>query len=127
MADPATAKVTIVSLLGATAVGAAAELLVEWMGILLGAGVGGLIACSMADELKALPLWQRFKHWGLAALVGGVAAPVAMIAVNKFAGPLEAGSGLTMLPFVSMIAGGFWRQAARRVPELWDKWWGGKP
>lgn len=106
--------------------GAAAELLVEWMGILLGAGVGGLIACSMADELKGSRLWDRIKHWGLAALVGAVAAPVAMIAVNRVLGPFEAGSGLTMLPFVSMIAGGFWRHVARDIPAMWDKW-RGKP
>lgn len=126
MADPATTKVTLVSLLGATAVGAAAELLVEWMGILLGAGVGGLIACSLADDLKGTPLWERIKHWGLAALVGAVAAPVAMIAVNKVLGPFEAGAGLTMLPFVSMIAGGFWRHVAKDIPAIWDKW-RGKP
>ena len=126
MADPATAKVTLVTLLGATAVGAAAELLVEWMGILLGAGVGGLIACSMAENLGDAKLWKRIKHWGLAALVGVIAAPVAMMTVNKVFGPLEAGSGLAMLPFVSMLAGGFWRHVARDIPAMWDKW-RGKP
>ena len=122
MADPATAKVTLVTLLGATAVGAAAELLVEWMGILLGAGVGGLIACSMARELIGSPLWPRFKHWGLAALVGTVAAPVALLVLNKIMGPLEHGSGMAMLPFVSMVAGGFWLHAARLVPSWLEKW-----
>lgn len=96
------------------------------MGILLGAGVGGMIACSLADDLKGTPLWERIKHWGLAALVGAVAAPVAMIAVNKVLGPFEAGAGLTMLPFVSMIAGGFWRHVAKDIPAIWDKW-RGKP
>ena len=122
MADPATAKVTLVTLLGATAVGAAAELLVEWMGILLGAGVGGLIACSMARELNGSPLWPRVKHWGLAALVGAVAAPVALIVLNKIMGPLEHGAGMAMLPFVSMVAAGFWLQAARLVPKWLEKW-----
>ena len=126
MADPATAKVTLVTLLGATAVGAAAELLVEWMGILLGAGVGGLIACSMAETLNGTRLWDRFKVWGLAALVGAVAAPVAMMTFSKVFGPFEAGSGLAMLPFVSMLAGGFWRHVARDIPAMWDKW-RGKP
>lgn len=126
MADPATAKVTLASLLGATAVGAAAELLVEWMAILLGAGVGGLIACSMADTLKGSPLWDRLKHWGLAALVGVVSAPVVMMVANRVAGPFEPGAGLAMLPFVSMIAGGFWRHVARDIPAMWDKW-RGKP
>ena len=126
MADPATAKVTLVTLLGATAVGAAAELLVEWLGVLVGAGVGGLIACSLAEDIKDTPLWGRAKHWGLATLVGAVAAPVAMIAANKVMGPFEAGAGLTMLPFVSMISGGFWRRVARDIPDMWDKW-RGKP
>lgn len=124
MADPATAKVTLVTLIGATAVGAAAEFMVEWMGILLGAGVGGLIACSMAEDLKGMALWGRAKHWGLAALVGAVSAPVAMIAASKVFGPFEAGTGLTMLPFVSMIAGGFWRQVAKDPWAVWDKWRG---
>lgn len=122
MADPATTKVTLVSLLGATAIGATAELLVEWMAILLGAGVGGLIACSMAEELKGTPLWPRMRHWGLAALVGAVAAPAVMILANRLAGPFEAGAGLTLLPFVSMIAGGFWRQVAKDPMAMWDKW-----
>lgn len=124
MADPATAKVTLASLLGATAVGAAAELLVEWMAILLGAGVGGLIACSMADTLKDAPLWGRLKHWGLAALVGAVSAPVVMMVANRVAGPFEGDAGLSMLPFVSMLAGGFWRQVARDPMAIWDKWRG---
>lgn len=122
MADPATTKVTLVSLLGATAVGAAAELLVEWMGILLGAGIGGLIACSMAVDLKGAPLWPRFKHWGLAALVGAAAGPVAMWVLNKFAGPIDVGTSLTMMPFVSMVAGGFWIPAAKLVPSWLEKW-----
>ena len=122
MADPATAKVTLVTLLSATAVGAAAELLVEWMGILMGAGVGGLIACSMARELQDSPLWLRFKHWGLAALVGIIAAPVAMFMLNKVMGPLEPGTGYAMLPFVSMVAGGFWLHAAKLVPSWLEKW-----
>ena len=88
--------------------------------------LGGLIACSMADELKGTPLWPRMKHWGLAALVGAVAAPVGMMVANRLAGPFEAGAGLAMLPFVSMIAGGFWRHVARDVPAMWDKW-RGKP
>lgn len=115
---------TLVTLLSATAVGAAAELLVEWMGILLGAGVGGLIACSMAAELKNSPFGTRFKHWGLAALVGIVAAPVAMYMLNRLMGPLEPGAGYTMLPFVSMVAGGFWLHAARLVPSWLEKWQG---
>ena len=126
MADPATAKVTLVTLLGATAVGAAAELLVEWMGVMLGAGVGGLIACSMAGHLTGTPLWGRFKVWGLAALVGAVAAPMAMFFFYKIAGPLEAGAGLAMLPFVSMMAGGFWLHAAQLV-QRWLAKWDGKP
>lgn len=126
MADPATTKVTLVSLIGATVVGGAAELLVEWMGVIVGAGVGGMIACSLSEELSGKPFSVRFGHWGLAALVGAIAAPVAMLAVNRVFGPLEAGAGLSVLPFVSMMAGGFWRTVARDVPDIWAKWRGKK-
>ena len=126
MADPATAKVTIVTLIGATAIGTAAEIFVEWIGILLGAGIGGLIACSMAAELKGSPMWPRFKHWGLAALVGAAAAPMAMFFFNKLAGPIEAGTGLAMLPFVSAMAGGFWRHGALLAQRWLAKWEGKK-
>ena len=124
MADPATAKVTLATLIGATAVGAAAELLVEWMGLLLGASVGGLIACSLSQELKGAAFSVRFGYWGLAALVGGIAAPVAMMAAGKVFGPFESGASLSVLPFVSMIAAGYWRHVAKDVPGMWDKWRG---
>lgn len=124
MADPATAKVTLATLIGATAVGAAAELLVEWLGLLLGASVGGLIACSLSQELRGAKFSTRLGYWGLAALVGGIAAPVAMLAANRVFGPFEASAGLSVLPFISMIAAGYWRHVAKDIPGMWDKWRG---
>jgi hypothetical protein len=46
--------------------------------------------------------------------------------LNKVAGPVEAGAGLGMLPFVSMIVSAFWRRILHDIPETWDKW-RGKP
>ena len=88
--------------------------------------MGGLIACSLAENLNGTPLRERVKHWGLAVLVGAIAAPVAMLAVNRVFGAQEAGVGLSVLPFVSMVAAGFWRHVARDIPAMRDKW-RGKP
>ena len=128
MAEPATKTVTLVTILAGTSVGVAAEFLVEWAGIILGAGVGGLIACSLAADLKGLGFGARLMHWGMALLFGVIAAPAAWALVNKLAGPVEAGAGLGMLPFVSMIVAAFWRRIVSDIPGMWDKWRGeGKP
>lgn len=113
---------TLVTILAGTSVGVAAEFLVEWASIILGAGVGGLIACSLASELKSAGFGARLAHWGMALLFGVIAAPAAWMLINRLAGPIEAGSGLGMLPFVSMMVAAFWRRILRDIPEVWDKW-----
>ena len=122
MAEPATKTVTLVTLLAGTSVGVAAEFLVEWGGIILGAGVGGLIACSLASDLKDKGILARLSHWGIALLFGMIAAPVGLLVLVKIAGPMEAGAGLGMLPFVSMIVSAFWRRIVSDIPAMWGKW-----
>jgi hypothetical protein len=122
MADPTSKTVTLVTLLAGTSVGVAAEFLVQWAGIILGAGVGGLIACSLAADLKDKGFLARLSHWWIALLFGVIAAPVGMLVLTKIAGPIEAGSGLGLLPFVSMIVSAFWRRIVSDIPSMWDKW-----
>ena len=124
MAEPTAAKVTIITLLAGTAVGGAAELLVQWMGVIVGAGVGGLIACSFSETLAGKSFFARFRHWGLDAMVGALSAPVAFMATHRFFGPLEDDSALVVLPFVAMLAAGFWRNAAREIPAIISNWRG---
>lgn len=125
MAEPASKTVTLVTILAGTSVGVAAEFLVEWAGIILGAGVGGLIACSLAADLKGAGFGARLAHWGMAVLFGVIAAPAAWLVLGKMIGPLEGGAGLGMLPFVSMLVSAFWRRLLADIPAAWDKWRGG--
>ena len=119
---------TLVTILAGTSVGMAAEFLVESAGIILGAGFGGLIACSLADDLKGQGFGARLMHWGMSLMFGVISAPAAWALVNKLAGPVEAGVGLGMLPFVSMIVAAFRCRILSDIPIMWDKWRGeGKP
>jgi len=118
MAEPTLTKVTAVTILAGFAGGAWAPFLVEWGGVILGAGAGAYVCVSFARERGAA---GSFGAWLLAFLVGIIATPAAEWALELAHFPLPAETRLNLLPFLALLAAAFWRQILTGVPALFDR------
>jgi hypothetical protein len=118
MAEPTLTKVTAVTILASFAGGVWAPFLVEWGGVIVGAGAGAYVCVSFAKERGGV---SSFGAWLLAMVVGVIATPAAEWALEIAHFPLPPESRLNLLPFLALVVAAFWRQILTGLPALFDR------
>lgn len=120
MAEPATVtKVTITTVLGGLVGAQFAPLMVEWVGVIFGAGVGASFVLSFAPKMD---FWAGCRVFLLAFCFGMVATWAAEVCIEMMGLTALVNARPTVRPFLAIIVTAFSRQIMLGIPELVRNW-----